>query len=1223
MEHLTHAFLDTYPPTYDATHSYDEAIESIVAMLRDYSKCDIKFEHDNKIYRFTSSYTNIRILSPIDSKISEYVQTLPKTPTQAIDHGLDYCCLLVADVEITFGKVADKARIQDGIDSIDTGNVNIDLLNFPDTTNNTQKIENCYIVKIPLAVGSKYCTLHDISDYSKCINCELNKELNGLFVIGGSIRYIMGSFVNADNNPSCVLNNYEEQISRCETRYTNGVRYENSYYIVGSCVSQKYQHNAEFNKPTLCKDYIFSLQLNDSRMIVSNDNLNTTRLFNAVPIKIMFTACGCTSDEEMMKYIDPDGENIELYTSVMEACLYGYKHRQIYNKIGVPLNPNVSYIQPLTPLTELEAKYIIGQIILNDRTKQQFITDNGVGYKQKVIMTVTDILNKRFMNGINSDKEAVLTEMGMIVRKLFNVANRFEQEDSKTSWVNRRILFGKQLTREFKRISDGKNRMIERKAKEIVQNISTTDAIFKSLIDKMKGFYISITEEISNNLSISFKAIDQERTRLATERLEPKSLIFIWGKLREINIASNKKAESYLTVEHRMVSPSQEFFLCPAQTPEGGKSVGKFVAPTVTSFFSTWKDPTPIKQYLDTCKVIVKKCPKLSEYYIIRLNGCIVGYVKQLDDAEQLYKDLYIQRRTGFKQPVMETAIHNWKELESSAYDVSIIKDDWKMYIDIWTDDGRMMAPFIPTQYVDEMLNLKSPPNFYELIRDGKIEVLCPKSIEYQFVIAPTYKDYYANPSRYTHVALLGGLNAICGAINPAFSMCKTVRAAYITNHIKQAISCTHMYPQITKYDIINNLLSAEVPICRSSMFDLLQLHKAPHGQNLVIAFMHMEDNQEDSLIINRESVDKGMLLIDVLQRIDARTEGSEAQFGTDQKYMTKCNPTSYLTIDSKTGLHKKIGTYINFNDVILAMYVKYVGDKYIDESIQNKLSDCKSDEIDKRRRVIVDSEFNTNNTHVKSFMIGQYRTLENGDKITSEHGQKGIIGAIYPPDKIPFTDEGIRPDIIFSHESVFKRETLGHLYAAIMGKIAALYCCPIESTSFYNESSPYRIQEMLNGIGVEEHGYETMYNPDTGLKLKNQVFLANLYYTRQRHMTELKASTRNGGMRDPINGQPVGGRNKGSAVSIDRMTNESIAASGAMNVKFDNMLEQGAKAKIGICKVCNNINCYYSQKDKQWVCPQCGVHCEIQQQIVSPATALINGVLNSIGVNIKADIKK
>ena len=139
---------------------------------------------------------------------------------------------------------------------------------------------------------------------------------------------------------------------------------------------------------------------------------------------------------------------------------------------------------------------------------------------------------------------------------------------------------------------------------------------------------------------------------------------------------------------------------------------------------------------------------------------------------------------------------------------------------------------------------------------------------------------------------------------------------------------------------------------------------------------------------------------------------------------------------------------------------------------------------------------------------IRSIRIPQIGDKFASRHGQKGTIGMTYSQEDMPFTQEGICPDIIVNPHAIPSRMTIGHLIECLMSKVAAHMGKEGDATPF-TDVTVDNLSRTLHKCGYQMRGFERMYNGHTGRQLEAMIFLGPTYYQRLKHMVDDKIHSR------------------------------------------------------------------------------------------------------------------
>lgn len=1232
------AFLETYPQYYDIIRTYENSVQSIVDIVsKDKILDDFIPIDDTTAVHFKAWVDNVHIYSPDSIEAAKYSNFgYVPTPNHALTTKGLYSAVIIGDLHYGYEYIYKPASYDSYIElvkSVNAADLDKDMM--------CEVIPNGYVVNIPIPVGCKWCSLNHFDETTLIKSAEEMRSLYGYFIVDGFFRYIISIYKAPFNKPIIIKNNFDDQLSRTELLHTKGYEYEDSYHMVGAMVTQKSAHVGRGGATPSPPDMGFALQLQHPHMY-SENSLNGKRshkLYNFVPIKYLFGAFGCTTDEELIRYICPDMNDFGLINMIRQACLNGYKHKEAIQKASIKLKPT-PYLSYEEPLTEFICKYIVGCLILKEQVKVDLLNKcnhNEAEYRLLVVQDVTMILNERFMPGIGDHTSvdrntAVCVELGLICKQLYLIGYGLEASQDKTSLTNRRVRMGQQMSREFKAFHGVRLREILAEVTQTFLTAKTRELARDAIHNKMQSIAKIIGADQSRSIINAFKGTSKEQSKLRTDLVACKNQAFVWNKLREIVISSDTKSTgSTVTWEHRTVHQSELYFICPTQTPESGKETGRYKTPTLYTYVTIATKGYGllkiVQEHPNYC-VSTKNNKHAGALYVIRLNGSTVGYIEQYDAVYSLYKELLNARRDG-----------------RGEVDASIILNNVIGYLDIWTDTGRLVSPFV---VVNNTFDLKYKTSadlkltgsttikedfrkwllkcatdinqFHEGIRKGYIEYMDTEMCINNAVIAPSIKEFYEKPTVYTHIALPMHEHGIIASIPPAMNLNAGVRCSYLTNHVKQAIGPVLRYPQLKYIGDHNILVSPQVPIVRPCSYNFLHMNEVPIGNNVVLAFLQFKYNQEDAIILNRTSVEQGLLRIDSFTTKEYKIDKNDEEYKIpDSGTVLSGNPESYAKIDPATGLPKRVGELFWEKDVLISKIVKRADGGETDTSIINDRPDGKFPPSANPRpmRAVVRSRIHGDNRVMKKEVFGQYRCPLVGDKFNSEHAQKGTCGKIMEPEDLPYTKTGIRPDVIFNPPAIFKRKTYGQLYIAMMSKIATLLGCQIDCTPYHTIRSDDDLFAILKQLGLDDAGYETMYDGETNRPYKARIFVGMHYWERQSHLVEAKLNVRNGGPRVAETQQPMKGKKHQGGQSADRMTFDCHVAAGINEIIRDMHLNMGSCIKLGICKRCHSIMGYYNEERREWICPRCGAHQDFIIREMPHASGLMNHIMNGMHISL------
>lgn len=150
-----------------------------------------------------------------------------------------------------------------------------------------------------------------------------------------------------------------------------------------------------------------------------------------------------------------------------------------------------------------------------------------------------------------------------------------------------------------------------------------------------------------------------------------------------------------------------------------------------------------------------------------------------------------------------------------------------------------------------------------------------------------------------------------------------------------------------------------------------------------------------------------------------------------------------------------------------------------------------------------------------------------------------------YRHEDMPFTMEGITPDIVLNPHAIPSRMTIGHLIECLTGKVASFYGKEGDGTPFQRDITVDKISSDLHDLGYQFRGNEVMYNPHTGKKIEAQIFIGPTYYQRLKHLVDDKIHSRARGIVQGLTRQPTEGRSRDGGLRFGEMERDCMIAHG------------------------------------------------------------------------------
>ena len=410
-------------------------------------------------------------------------------------------------------------------------------------------------------------------------------------------------------------------------------------------------------------------------------------------------------------------------------------------------------------------------------------------------------------------------------------------------------------------------------------------------------------------------------------------------------------------------------------------------------------------------------------------------------------------------------------------------------------------------------------------------------------------------------------------------------RNSFSCGQSKQAVSLYHTNYQVRMDKTAVVLNYGQNPLVKSRYLEHINHEGNPYGENAIVAIMcYTGYNVEDAVLINEGALKRGLFRTTYYSTYESHEEKTKVGNASVDKVFTNIQSETNI-VGMKPGYD-----YSKLDRFGLAKENTEINDKTVLIGLAAQGSENKDVKIDmsktpkKGQLGIVDKAFITEGE--EGFRIAKIRIREEripnlGDKMASRAGQKGTVGLVIPEEDMPFTKEGIRPDIIINPHAIPTRMTIGQLVEGITGKACAMYGGSGDCTAFNNKGSKIKIfGEMLTGVGYHSSGNEILYNGMTGEQISAEIFMGPTYYMRLKHMVKDKINYRSLGPRTALTRQPVSGRANDGGLRIGEMERDSVISHGAAEFLRESMMERGDKYFIAVCNNTGMMAIYNPSKN-------------------------------------------
>ncbi|MDD5148522.1 MAG: DNA-directed RNA polymerase subunit B [Candidatus ainarchaeum sp.] len=562
----------------------------------------------------------------------------------------------------------------------------------------------------------------------------------------------------------------------------------------------------------------------------------------------------------------------------------------------------------------------------------------------------------------------------------------------------------------------------------------------------------------------------------------------------------------------------------------------------------------------------------------VYINGRLIGFH---DSPKELTEELINARRTSRISHLINIAYH---------------EDTNELYLN--TDAGRVQRPLIVVQdgksrlTEEHLRDLKSGKlAWLDLQKQGVIEYIDPEEEENLLIAVKPEKI----TKEHTHLEISPVvILSVISSMIPYLQHDMAGKALHGAKMFKQALGINGINYNL-RTDTEGFLLHyPQKELVSSRTNRLIELEKRPQSQNFVVAILPFYGfNTMDALVLNKGSVERGLARSSYFRMY----EGSENRYpgGQADKFEVPNEETiGYL----KEDLYKNLGSdglaeIESFADERSIVIGRTSPPRFLEEVSEFGVVKEKRRESSittrKGKAGHVDSILITENEDSNRMVKLKIRSTmqpEAGDKVSSRHGQKGVIGGVFPEADMPFTADGIKPDLLLNPHSIPSRMTMGHLLEMLGGKAGAMAGETIDGTPF--ESMPINeLYDMLKKHGFRHDGKEVFYDGVTGQRMEGEIFVGMCGYRRLFHMVVHKMQARARGPVQILTRQPTEGKEKEGGLRFGEMEGETLVGHGAAMLLHEKFIEDSDKAVELVCEKCGVIAIHDLIRNKKY-CPIC-----------------------------------
>ena len=905
----------------------------------------------------------------------------------------------------------------------------------------------------------------------------------------------------------------------------------------------------------------------------------------AFPLFILFRALGVESDEEIVRLIIPDeSDPLSMQDLLIPSIVDAYP---IYNKFTA-----FKYIMSLTKgFTEAHVLDILQNLMLPHVPDEPFaralyladmtreILKAEIGVRGKTDRD--DMRNQRFL------------PTGTLLRELFNGCWK-DWRSAVTLTIDRTIRSNETMYRGYS--------LFDLFSQTNLPKIFQPELLNKGIMRGFRGKWG--TNAMNEKVGV----------------LQPLARISYLDAMSHTRRVVADFDTGMKTTGPRKLHTSQIGYFCTSETPTGAH-IGVTKNMSMTTQFSIGASFKPVYDWLRRKGGLIPVAETTPRTRVsassVQINGGTVGFTH---NPVGLVKVLRLMKWTACMSP---TASISFNTIERT---VRILLDEGRPIRPLWHLSKGEVETFLEripvflqtpwknlvfgtfprsvqelrsTQFIDPLSENESATfgEYEEFLTPyaGAIEYCDPVEMNEALITWWGSEDDFASNKTFTHAEIHPStLTGLMASMIPYSNHNQAPRNQLSNSQSKQGIGWTVTNFMDRRDTYTHQMCYGEAPLCRTFMYETIGNGEMPYGFNCIIAATSESGyNQDDGLILNRDSIARGMFQniafrsYDCVEEIDPMTK-VHSHIATPlsvPSWLSLKPGMDYSRLDERGII--RVGEIVDDSTILVGRYMVIPETNEIkDDSVSpGLLTTGRVDSVIVLHQNAAPGEMSKLLVKIR---IVELLTPQLGDKFSSRHGQKGTIGMLVSAADLPHTADGIVPDVMVNPGGLISRMTVAQLIEMIAGRLSVEVVAKMNATTFCNGGNyKQQVGEMLEAVGCQKGGDTVLYSGITGEQIRTDIFMCPLYFMRLKHLTGDKVNARGAGKREIRTHQPTGGRANEGGLRIGEMERDSLCAHGVSLFLQESMMKRGDETTFWVCNGCGRIP-IYNESDNLYICSTC-----------------------------------